>query len=638
MCGITGIATVSGTPSRALLSAMCGEIRHRGPDGEGVFVADGIGLGMRRLAVIDIAGGEQPMSAAGGRVQVVFNGEIYNYRELRKELESLGHVFRTHSDTEVIPLLYLQYGRAFLERLNGMFAIALWDEREQSLLLARDRVGIKPLLYAVFPDRLTFGSELKPILVAEHRLGELNLSGLDQLLTYEYTASPDTLLENVYKLPPGSWLSWRRGRVSTGTFWQVPEHCEPNTASVEVQAEELEATLTAAVERQMVSDVPLGAFLSGGIDSSILVSAMSRLGAEPPATFSVGFADSSYDELQYARALARHCGTEHHEQVLEADFRDHLATVVSHLDQPIADFSVFPTLLVSGVARERVTVALSGDGGDELFGGYDTYLADRVSRRALDWLPRPLRGAAARLARTVPLAPEKRGIGNTLRVFLDGAERPGHWQHIRWMMYLGDQRRSGLYSDGFAAAVRGSDERLIERFLPRNAGGRLNDQSRCDLRWYLPENILPKVDLMSMAVSLEARVPYLDNEVIDLALRMPGNLKIRNGVRKFVLKRAFQGQLPGVILDRGKEGFSIPMKNWLRGEWRDLMHELLEDTSLETTGLFRPTGIRALMDEHERGAENHSHLLWSLMVFQLWRQRFFSDVSAGRRDVAGGPV
>ena len=621
MCGIAGVATPGQTPPREWLRSMCDSIRHRGPDGEGLYMSPGIGLGMRRLAIIDLATGDQPVRNASGSVQVVFNGEIYNYRALRAELQAKGYQLRGRGDSEVIPHLYEEYGLDFILRLNGMFAIALWDAQRNRLLLTRDRIGIKPLYYSLRHGNLYFASEVKAILAVDGSAKRIDPRGIDQLLTFEYTASPTTLLADVRKLPAGGWLTWTRGAVETGHFWTLPAKEELLHEPEAVIAERLRSTFTQAVRSQLVSDVPLGAFLSGGIDSSILVSAMSEVSSEPPRTFSVGFRDKSYSELEYARQVAEHCGTRHHEELLTEDYLSVLPEVVSQLDQPIADFSVFPTLLVARMARSQVTVALGGDGGDELFGGYDTYIADRYSRWLLDWMPLPMRRAVAALAGGLPMGGGKRGVGNQLRRFVQGGVLPRRWQHLRWMVFLSESDKSHLYRPEFRAVVAGGTAELIGAMLDNVSAERTGGQMRADLRFYLPEDILPKVDLMSMAVSLEARVPYLDNEMIDLALRIPASMKIRGGVRKYILRRAFAGRLPPLILGRGKEGFSMPMKNWLNTEWNALMHELLEDASLARHDVFEPAFVARLMREHEARSHNHSHLLWALMVFQLWCER-----------------
>ncbi len=622
MCGIAGVATRGSTPPRELIGAMCEVMRHRGPDGEGVHLEPGIGLGMRRLAVLDLVTGDQPVTNESGSVHVVFNGEIYNYRELRAELIAKGHRFRGTGDSEVIPRLYEEHGLEFLSRLNGMFAIALWDGRLKRLLLARDRMGIKPLYYSLHGGNLWFASEVKCILAAGGSARAIDPLGVDQLLTFEYTVSPVTLFEDVRKLPPGGWLTLCGGKLHQGRFWSLPAAAPSRLTDVTELTAQVRATLLAAVRRQLASDVPLGAFLSGGIDSSILVAAMTEVSPTPPLTFSIGFGDPTYSELRYARAVAAHCGTRHHEEILTPDYLSLLPEVISQLDQPIADFSVFPTLLVARMARRHVTVALGGDGGDELFGGYDTYRADRLSARLLDWQPAPVRAAAEWLARGLPLGKGKRGLANELRRFLEGARLPSDWQHLRWMVFLREEQRARLYTREFRAQVAGAAEGLVHAALEDGGADRLAAQMRCDLKLYLPEDILAKVDAMSMATSLEARVPYLDNEVVDLALAIPSALKVRGGVRKWILKRAFAGALPEAVLRRGKEGFSMPMKQWLTHEWNGLMHELLSPRALAAEGLFDPRYVEQLMREHESRTHNHSHLLWALMVFQLWRERF----------------
>jgi len=621
MCGIAGLATAGETPPRERVAAMCDVIRHRGPDGEGIHVGPGVGIGMRRLAIIDLVTGDQPVSNTAGTIHAVFNGEIYNYRELRRDLQARGHVFRSQGDSEVIPHLVEEYGLDALERLNGMFAIAVWDARQRSLLLARDRAGIKPLYYSLRGSTLYFGSEVKCILAAGGSAREIDPAGVDQLLTFEYTATPTTLLRDVHKLPAGGWLRWHEGRVEQGTYWRPrraqPWHDEPEHET----AERVRRTLTTAVERQLVSDVPLGAFLSGGIDSSILVAAMAEVSPRPPQTFSVGFSDSSYDELAHARLVAKHCGTEHHEEVLTPDYLAMVPEVMGQLDQPIADFSVFPTLLVSRMARRNVTVALSGDGGDELFGGYDAYVADQWSQRTIDRLPAAGRALAQAVAERIPFGTGKRGLGNQVRRFVEGACLPAEWQHMRWMVFATQAQREALYTPEFRASLPGDSGDVIRACLDNGTADRLGNQSWCDFRFYMRENILPKVDLMSMAVSLEARVPYLDNDVVDLAMSLPAHLRIRGGVRKYILKKAFAGRLPQATLKRGKEGFSVPIKNWLNAQWNGLMHDLLDPARLRRAGFFQPAAVTRLVAEHEARTHNHSHLLWAIMVFELWRDR-----------------
>jgi len=628
MCGICGIASSIAPPSRELIRRMCDAIVHRGPDGEGFYFDACIGMGMRRLAVIDLVTGDQPMSNETGSVQVVFNGEIYNYRELRRQLEQRGHRFRTSSDTEVIPHLYEQYGLDFPSRLNGIFAIGLWDAELRRLLVVRDRLGVKPLFYAVNHQCFYFGSEIKCILAANGSDLNIDLEGVDQFLTLEYTASPSTLLSDVKKLPAGSWLTWKDGKTQEGVFWRLPDSQSDPGWSDEQWARGLREVLDDAVKRQMVSDVPLGAFLSGGVDSSILVSAMSRASNRPVRTFSIGFAEQSYNELHYARQAAQRCQTDHTEVILRPDYLNMVEEVVYHMDQPIGDFSVFPTLLVSKAARENVTVALSGDGGDELFSGYDAYIADRLAQRTVDRFPSFTKTALRFVANRLPLSAKKKGWCNGLRRFFEGACQPVEWQHMRWMTFLSTAQRKELYSPDVCLKASQAAERAIIQYLDNPGSDRLQRQLYADTRFYLVENILCKVDMMSMAASLETRVPYLDNEVVDFVLRMPSRLKWRGGQRKYILKRAYSQDLPRDILARRKQGFSIPLKSWLRREWNGLMHDVLEERRIRRDGLFNWRAVQRLVHEHESGRANHSHILWGLMVFHMWKRRFVESAVA----------
>ena len=630
MCGICGIATQGATPDRAVIERMTRTIVHRGPDADGFYTGPGVGLGMRRLAIIDLVTGQQPMANETGEIQVVFNGEIYNYVELRRELEAQGHRFRTQSDTEVIPHLYETYGVDCAKRLNGIFTIALWDARLGRLVLLRDRVGVKPLFYAVRDGALHFGSEVKCLLAAGASERRLDLAALDRFLTFEYTAGTDTLFADVRKLPPASWLTWTRGELRTGSYWRIPGPDPSLDAPEAAWAERLRHVLDAAVKRQMISDVPLGAFLSGGIDSSIVVSAMSRASARPVRTFSIGFENQSYNELPFAAAMARHCGTEHHERILAPEYLSLVDEVIEHLDQPIADFSVFPTLLVSKVAREQVTVVLSGDGGDELFAGYDAYVADRAASRTLDRLPGVLRHAVGLAAAALPSTAAKKGLLNNLRRFAEGALLPPRWEHVRWMTFLTPEQRRALYRPDVYQALAGEADATIARYLGNVGEDRLQRQLFCDLLFYLPEDILIKVDHMGMAASIENRVPFLDNEVVDLAVQMPSRLKWRGRERKHILKRAYADALPAAILRREKQGFSIPLKTWLNREWNSLLHDTLDETTLARDGLFEPATVRRWIAEHEAGRANHSHILWALMVFHLWKRRWLSAPAESR--------
>ena len=579
---------------------------------------------MRRLAIIDVDGGRQPFSSEDGLVHLVANGEIYNHEELRETLVARGHRFRSRSDIEVILHGYESFGPDVLGRLRGMFAFALWDGHRQRLFCARDRAGEKPLYYAETPDRLLVGSEIKALLVRPEVSREVDLEALDQFLTYEYPLTPRTLFAAVRTLPPAHYLLYERGTVKVERYWDV--------ASVPVRrwddqeaAEAIREALGRAVAGQMMSDVPLGAFLSGGIDSSAIVALMREAAGagDRVKTFSMGFEAASYDELPYAREVAERFATDHHEGMVEPDLSALFERLVGHFDQPFADVSLFPTFLVSQIARERVTVALSGDGGDELFGGYDAYEAEALARRISAVVPAVAMPALAAMAAMLPPSDQKKGLVNKLRRFTLGlATAPPSIAHYRWMTFLDAGAKTRLYSPAFRDALVRSDvyAPIRSHLGAARTDDLLNRQLYTDLQVYLNDDILVKVDRMSMATSLETRAPFLDVDVMELAFSMPGSLKIRHGRRKHVLKQAMAGLLPSSVIDRGKEGFSIPMKQWLRGPWAPLMRDLLSPARVARRGWLEPDDVTRRVDEHLAGRDNHAHVLFCLMVLERWAQ------------------
>ncbi|MGE3888851.1 MAG: asparagine synthase (glutamine-hydrolyzing) [Vicinamibacterales bacterium] len=621
MCGIVGLveSDLTRPVPEAELQRMVRTLVHRGPDDEGHVTLPGVGLAMRRLAIVDLAGGQQPFTNEVGNIQLVANGEIYNFPELRRELEGLGHIFRSHSDIEVLVHAYEQWGPDFLVRLRGMFALALWDGRTRTLLAARDRAGEKPLYWTNTPQGLRLASEVKALLVRPEVSRELDPEALDEFLTYEYILAPRTILKGVRKLPPASYLTYRDGQVEVTRYWDA--------ASVALKAwtdaeaiEALRERLRHAVISQMMADVPLGAFLSGGIDSSTLVAFMAEASRVPINTFSMGFDDGSYNELAFAREVASAFRTNHRERTVTPDLESLFDKLVVHLDEPFADVSMFPTYMVSSLAREHVTVALSGDGGDELFGGYDAYEAQALAAR-LGGLGEVVMPALAAVAATLPPTERKKGLVNKVKRFTAGAATaPSDLGHYRWMVYLGAAAKARLYAGGLRDRLRAHDvyapvREALARFSQDDV---LNRQLYADLSLYLADDILVKVDRMAMATSLETRAPFLDADVMELAFSMPAQLKIRNGERKWVLKQAMKGILPDGILTRRKEGFSIPMKNWLRRELQPLMRTLLAPDRIRARGLFDPAEVTRLMDAHVAGRENHAHTLFPLMVFERW--------------------
>jgi asparagine synthase (glutamine-hydrolysing) len=628
MCGIVGI--VERDLNRPVLAddlaRMVRTLHHRGPDEEGSITLNGVGLGMRRLAIVDLATGQQPILNEAGDIKIVANGEIYNFQELRHELEGHGHVFRSRaSDIEVLVHAYEQWGEDFLPKLRGMFALALWDGRTRTLIAARDRAGEKPLYWTQTARGLLLASEVKALLVRPEVSRELDPVALDQFLTYEYILAPLTILKGVHKIPPAHFLRYRDGEVSVHRYWDAADVPLREWRDHEA-AEALTAALRKAVTRQLMADVPLGAFLSGGLDSSSIVAFMSEAAAPPVNSFSIGFSDGSYNELPYAREVAALFKTNHRERSVSPDLGDLFERLVVHLDEPFADVSLFPTFSVSELAREHVKVVLSGDGGDELFGGYDAYQAQALAAR-LGWMGEALIPAIAGVAAALPPTEKKKGLVNKLKRFSAGAATaPADLGHYRWMVYLGSRAKARLYHGGLRDALRSHDvyapvRDALARFGQDDV---LNRQLYADLSLYLADDILVKVDRMSMATSLETRAPFLDGDLMELAFSMPGHLKIRNGERKWILKQAMRGVLPESILSRRKEGFSIPMKNWLRRELAPLMRELLSPGRVAKRGLFDPTEVTALVDAHVAGRENHAHTLFPLMVFERWATEYLS--------------
>ncbi len=622
MCGIAGIAALSGKiqPTIELIRCMCDTIVHRGPDEEGLDVRDSVALGMRRLSIIDLSGGSQPIFNEDRTIRVVFNGEIYNFKQLRKELEQFGHKFYTRTDTEVIVHAYEHYGRDFANHLNGMFAIALHDAARRKLLLIRDHLGIKPLFYSAGPDYILFGSEIKALLASGLLPRELDIEALAQFLTWEYVPGAQTLFKGIYKLKPGAMLEldldWPR--VEPHEYWDIPFPGENGFGRSNNWEEQVDAKITECVRRQLVSDVPLGAFLSGGVDSSLVAAAMGQ--AE---TFSIGFDDPSYNELSWARTVADHLGVNHTDEIIEPRIVELFDRLMYFMDDPIGDFSIFPTFLVSRHARKYVTVSLSGDGGDELFGGYETYVADGLARmyRILpDFMRKKMIEPVVNLFKP---RPEKKGLINKSLRFVEGLSHPQALGHARWRLFAGKELRNGLLTPEAIKHIEAPPETHILE-LYKLAGDRtpVNRSLYVDVKSYLVDNCLVKMDRMSMAVSLEARVPLLDKELVELAFQIPDDLKVAGNQTKVLLKRVAARHVPKHCVYRPKQGFSIPIKNWLKKELRPMMENLLDRRTIEAAGLFRPDAVSGLLREHLSGAANHSHVLWSLMVFEAWRKRW----------------
>lgn len=635
MCGITGAVWTaeSSAIEPDVLDRMTDVLAHRGPDGRGVFTSEvrrlpprsgqvRVALGHRRLSIIDRAGGAQPLPNEDETVWIVFNGEIYNFQELRHRLEGAGHRFRGHSDTEVLVHLYEDEGIDFLRHLNGMFALALWDEKKCQLVLARDRLGKKPLIYRAEPDRLLFASELKSLLQVPGLPRDVDPAAIDSYLTYQYVPHPQMIFRGYQKLPPAHYAVWRDGQLQTGCYWQPELNKEIRRPQREYLAE-VKELLTSAVELRMQSDVPLGAFLSGGIDSSIVVALMQQKSADPIKTFSIGFPVAEYDETSYAREVATHLGTDHHEFRVEPDGVEVLDRLVWYFDEPFADSSAIPTYYVSKLTREQVTVALTGDGDDELFAGYSRYRAVRVGGW-FDSLPDGLRKLiAADFWQKLPNHPERRTLLRRFKRLVGSLSQSPARRYLDWVGIFGEAARGELYSDEFVASLdRDPGEFLFSAFGRAAGRDAVSTASLADLVTYLPCDLLTKVDIASMANSLECRQPFLDFRLVELAASMPIDLKLRGMRGKRILLEAFGDLLPRSILRRKKMGFGVPLEHWFRHELRDFARDvLLAPQSLER-GYFRPAAVTRLVDEHQAGRFDHSSKLWALLVLELWQREW----------------
>jgi asparagine synthase (glutamine-hydrolysing) len=641
MCGICGAAwtDIGHGPSQSQLDAMVQALHHRGPDDAGVHRDGNSALGFRRLSILDVAGAHQPMSNEDGSVWIVFNGEIYNYPALRHRLEAKGHTLRTSGDTEVISHLYEDEGPGFFRLLRGMFAIAVWDAGRKTLVLGRDRLGQKPLLYRVERDRILFASELKSLLTLPSTdvPRVVDPLAIDRYLTYGYVPHPGTILKGVHKLPPAHFAVWHEGRLSLERYWE-PDWDREVDRSVDEDAEELRSTLDEAVHEQMVSEVPLGAFLSGGIDSTIIVGLMQRHSSQKVKTFSIGFDDPAFDETEFARMASNHLHTDHHEFRIEPKAWETIPKLAEQFDEPFADSSALPTWYVSRETRAHVTVALTGDAGDELFGGYDRYRGVALAA-AMERLPVGVRSwMGGPMARAIPASSRAKTRLRTARRWLEAAPLAPEARYLRWMTSFDEGTRLSLYTDDFLESIAAASDGLTDAALADpstiltralNVASKRDPVTRAmiaDLLTYLPGDLLSKVDLASMAHSLECRGPFLDHRVVELALTMPlkRKLRLRGGRSKVILKRAFADLLPEPIRNRKKMGFAVPLDRWFRGPLADELRSVLLDPATVARGLFRPDSVRAMIDEHQSGKRDHAYRLWALMMLELWYRRYGS--------------
>ncbi|TMC36586.1 MAG: asparagine synthase (glutamine-hydrolyzing) [Chloroflexi bacterium] len=626
MCGICGVAGGDPARGRELVDRMCASMAHRGPDDAGSEQVDGVTLGMRRLSIIDLAGGHQPMANEDSTVWVVQNGEIFNHLDLREQLSAAGHVFATGSDTEVLVHGWEQWGERMVERLNGQFAFAILDRRRASLLLARDRVGIKPLHYAIDGERLLFASELKALLRDPELRRGVDPDALDEYLAHEFVPSPRSIVRGIGKLRPGHTLTWSLAEhtATLNRYWEPRLNLERDGHRRDLDADcaELREVLRESVRKELISDVPLGVFLSGGIDSSAVTAMMTQLGGDVKS-FSVGFAERSFDEAPYARQVAKHLGTDHHELTLEPSMLLGLIPrLPALLDEPLGDASIIPTYLLSTFTRQHVKVALGGDGGDELFAGYPTLQAHRLAGYYMHAPGALRRGLVEPIVRRLPVSRGNLSFDFRAKRFVAGAAHPVSERHQRWMGSFPPEERVAVLSQDMrgALASRNGEDAAANASLDA-----LNEVLLLDMRGYLENDILVKLDRASMMASLEGRVPLLNNDFVAYATGLPLNLKLRGLRSKFLLKRALRGILPDQILDRPKKGFGIPVAEWFRGPLREQMLSVLSPDRIKREGYFDAGVVGRLIADHLAGRRDNRKQLWTLFAFEMWHDGYMAN-------------
>jgi asparagine synthase (glutamine-hydrolysing) len=629
MCGIAGWAnldskTASQNSGEAVLHAMCERMKHRGPDSEGLWTDKSVALGMRRLSIIDLHTGEQPVYSEDRSIVVVMNGELYNFKEVRADLEKRGHRFETQTDTEILPHLYEEYGEAMLEHINGMFAFALWDKRKEKLLIARDRFGEKPLYYGVFDDKLIFASEPKVLLANPAVKTEINTDALRQYLSFDYVPAPASIYKNIYKLPAAHFLVLEKGEIKTRRYWNLSFHKNGNTPTIEKAAEHLRELLADAVRLRLVADVPLGILLSGGVDSSSVAALATQFSNEKVKTFSIGFEADSFDESKYARQVAAHLGTEHYEDKLSVEkAADLISEIGTWLDEPLSDGSLIPTFLLSRFVKKHVTVALGGDGGDEIFAGYPMYFGHKIAS-IYDAIPGFLRsGLIEPIVNNLPVSTENLSFDYKAKRFVAASKYDTVTRHHSWFGSFSIDGQNELLNKDVLANSSGDIYKGAKDLLKiTDARHEIERMQFLDMNFYMAEDILTKVDRASMAVSLEVRAPFLDPRVAEFAASLPLRYKLKGSKGKYILKKAVEPLLPKNILHRPKKGFGVPIAEWLKGRLNPLLHDLLDSNRLKNQGLFDERYVGNLIKEHETGTASHHKQLWTLLIFQLWFDNF----------------
>jgi asparagine synthase (glutamine-hydrolysing) len=637
MCGIAGVINYyeKRAVSKRLVRNMVSVIEHRGPDDVGFHIKGNAGLGIRRLSVIDIKKGHQPISNEDNSIWIVYNGEIYNYKELRQELVKKRHKFKTNSDTEVIIHLYEEFGRELVTRLNGMFAFALWDSKRQTLLLARDRAGIKPLFYYIGRDRLVFGSEMKSLLQDPSVPRELNFQALHSYLSLLYVPAPLTIFEGIKKLPPAHTLEYIDGEVSIRAYWSIPYQgvdapetdSHPkylNAKTVKYYAFEIRERLKESVRRRLISDVPLGVFLSGGLDSSALVALMAETSNTQVKTFSIGFRNAGYyDERQYARKIVNIFNTKHHEDEVEPNALDMLPLLIKHFDEPFGDSSAIPTYYLAKLSRQHVTVCLSGTGGDELFAGYRRYLLEDLLRR-YQRSPKLVQWFVRKFSENLPVSRTSaiKEYFLLLKRFLACQETTPMLRHINMMTCFNEDTKASLYADDFPKNLNDASEAITRYYKRIEHFDDLTQTLWADFHTYLPDDLLVKEDRMTMAVSLEGRVPFLDHEFVEFVASIPSQFKTHKLTTKYIFKEAMRPHLPTDIIDRKKHGFAVPIGEWFKNELKTYATEVFQDKKTVERGFFNTSYILSLLDEHQRGIQDYSSHLWALLIFELWCREY----------------
>lgn len=633
MCGITGWVNLEQSNSknheRDVLHSMCDSIVHRGPDSEGIWMDDSVALGMRRLSIIDLHTGDQPVYSEDRSVIAMINGELYNFREVRAELKKRGHKFVTQTDVEIVPHLYQIYGEDFVDHINGMFAISLWDTRKKKLILARDGFGEKPLYYGVFDGKLIYASEPKALLAHPAVDATLDLDAMRHYLSYDYVPAPHSIYKDIYKLPAAHILTVENGELKTRRYWNL-KWSEPGavvTGSLNNKAVELRDLLSDAVRMRLVADVPLGILLSGGVDSSTVAAFAVQHAGEKVKTFSIGFEEDSFDESRYARQVAQHLGTEHYEATLSVETAaDLISEIGAWLDEPLSDGSLIPTFMLSRFVRHHVTVALGGDGGDELFAGYPMYYGHKVASMYAK-VPRLLRsGLIEPIVKRLPVSTKNLSFEYRAKRFVRSANYDLITRHHSWFGSFSVDEQSALLTPEMREQTSSdiyADARELLKLC--DAGSEIEQMQFLDINYYMAEDILTKVDRASMAVSLETRAPFLDPRVGQFAASLPLKYKLLGSKGKYILKKAVEPLLPHEILHRKKKGFGIPVAEWLKGRLNPLMHDLLAQERLKRQGLFDPAYVRSLISDHEKGLASHHKQLWTLLVFQLWHDRFLAS-------------